>query len=161
MILVDRRGEDFPSTTNDNFTLGNFIMEKLDFLLRHETEFPATMEKLDKEKYLSYFFPFDKIDFRKMGVESSWSTDSVEMIALIMTMKNKPQAVMMSFQKEYAEPYEWLVEVFRDWSNHIRGLHIHVLHHDHVHDDYISRLDCMVSIYICLHCFICLSRYST
>ena len=116
MILVDRRGEDFPSTTNDNFTLGNFTMEELDFLLRHETEIPATMEKLDKEKYLSYFFPFDKIDFRKMGVESSWSTDSVEMIALIMTMKNKPQAVMMSFQKEYAEPYEWLVEVFRDWA---------------------------------------------
>ena len=73
-------------------------------------------ESISTEKYLSYFFPFDKIDFRKMGVESSWSTDSVEMIALIMTMKNKPQAVMMSFQKEYAEPYEWLVEVFRDWA---------------------------------------------
>lgn len=65
---------------------------------------------------MSYFFPFDKIDFRKMGKESSWSTDSVEMIALIMTMKNKPQAVMMSFQKEYAERYDWLVEVFRDWA---------------------------------------------
>ena len=73
-------------------------------------------ESISTEKYLSYFFPFDKIDFRKMGVESAWSTDSVEMIALIMTMKNKPQAVMMSFQKEYAEPYEWLVEVFRDWA---------------------------------------------
>ncbi len=43
-------------------------------------------ESISTEKYLS-FFPFDKIDFRKMGVESSWSTDSVEMIALIMTMK--------------------------------------------------------------------------
>ena len=73
-------------------------------------------ESITTEKYMSYFFPFDKIDFRKMGVESSWSTDCVEMIALIMTMKNKPQAVMMSFQKEYAEPYEWLVEVFRDWA---------------------------------------------
>ena len=41
---------DFPSTTNDNFTHGNFTMEELDFLLRHETEIPATMEKLDKEK---------------------------------------------------------------------------------------------------------------
>ena len=50
MILVDRRGEDFPSTTNDNFTHGNFTMEELDFLLRHETKIPATMEKLDKEK---------------------------------------------------------------------------------------------------------------
>lgn len=25
-------------------------------------------------------------------------------------------AVMMSFQREYAESYEWLVEVFRDWA---------------------------------------------
>lgn len=39
MILVDRQGEDFP-----------FTMEELDFLLRHEEEIPATMEKLDKEK---------------------------------------------------------------------------------------------------------------
>ena len=51
------------------------------------------------EKYLSYFFPFDKIDFVKKGIESSWSTDDVQMMALIMTMKNKPQEVMMSFQK--------------------------------------------------------------
>ena len=44
MILVDRQGENFPSTN------GNFIMEELDFLTRHEEEIPATMEKLDKEK---------------------------------------------------------------------------------------------------------------
>ena len=73
-------------------------------------------ENISTEKYLSYFFPFDKIDFRKKGIESSWSTDSPEMIALIMTMKNKPQAVVMSFQREYAESYDWLVEVFRDWA---------------------------------------------
>lgn len=35
MILVDRQGEDCP-----------FTMEELDFLLRHEEEIPATMEKL-------------------------------------------------------------------------------------------------------------------
>ena len=44
MILVDRQGENFPSTN------GNLTMEELDFLLRHEEEIPATMEKLDKEK---------------------------------------------------------------------------------------------------------------
>ena len=73
-------------------------------------------ENILTERYLSRFFPFDKIDFRKKGSESSWSTDSPEMMALIMTMKNKPQAVMMSFQREYAESYDWLVEVFRDWA---------------------------------------------
>ena len=34
------------------------------------------------------------------------------MMALIMTMKNKPQAVMMSFQKEYAERYDWLAPTY-------------------------------------------------
>ena len=67
-------------------------------------------ENISTERYLSCFFPFDKIDFRMKGIESSWSTDSPEMMALIMTMKNKPQAVMMSFQREYAESYDWLVE---------------------------------------------------
>ena len=67
-------------------------------------------------KYLSYFFLFDKIDFVKKGMESSWSTDDVQMMALIMTMKNKPQTVMMSFQKEYAERYDWLVTLFKDWA---------------------------------------------
>ena len=70
----------------------------------------------DRNQYRYYFFPFDKIDFRKKDIESGWSTDSPERIALIMTMKNKPQAVMMSFQKEYAESYDWLIEVFRDWA---------------------------------------------
>lgn len=73
-------------------------------------------ESISTEKYLSYFFPFEKIDFHKKGIESNWSTDSPEMIALLMAMKNKPQAVMMSFQREYAESYEWMVEVFRDWA---------------------------------------------
>lgn len=94
-------------TTPDFITYDSVYLPKNHFIKE---------ESISTEKYLSYFFPFDKIDFRKMGVESSWSTDSVEMISLIMTMKNKPQAVMMSFQKEYAEPYEWLVEVFRDWA---------------------------------------------
>ena len=44
------------------------------------------------------------------------SADDVQMMALIMTMKNKPQAVMMSFQKEYAERYDWLVTLFKDWA---------------------------------------------
>lgn len=39
MILMDRKGENFP-----------FTMEELNFLLKHEKEIPATMKKLDKEK---------------------------------------------------------------------------------------------------------------
>lgn len=35
-------------------------------------------ESMTTEKYLSYFFPFDMIDFVKKGLESSWSTDDVQ-----------------------------------------------------------------------------------
>ena len=91
-----------------------------DFITYHAVYFPKNHfikeESMTTEKYLSCFFPFDKIDFVKKGMESSWSTDDVQMMALIMTMKNKPQAVMMSFQKEYAERYDWLVTLFKDWA---------------------------------------------
>jgi hypothetical protein len=91
-----------------------------DFITYHAVYLPKNhfikAESMTTEKYLSCFFPFDKIDFRKKGIESSWSTDNIEMIALIMTMKDKPQAVMMSFQKEYAERYDWLVTLFKDWA---------------------------------------------
>lgn len=91
-----------------------------DFITYHAVYLPKNHfikeKSMTTEKYLSYFFPFDKIDFVKKGMESSWSTDDVQMMALIMTMKNKSQAVMMSFQKEYAERYDWLVTLFKDWA---------------------------------------------
>ena len=91
-----------------------------DFITYHSVYLPKNhfikAESMTTEKYLSYFFPFDKIDFVKKELESSWSTDDMQMMALIMTMKNKPQAVMMSFQKEYAERYDWLVTLFKDWA---------------------------------------------
>ena len=34
-------------------------------------------------------------------------------LGLIMAMKSKPQAVIMNFQKEYAERYDWLVTFFQ------------------------------------------------
>lgn len=73
-------------------------------------------ESMTTEQYLSYFFPFDELDFVKRGVESSWSVSEPTMAALVMTMSDRPQAVTMSFQREYAEPYEWLVRNFTDWA---------------------------------------------
>ena len=69
-------------------------------------------ETLSTEDYLAYFFPFDKISFVKKGRESVWNTDNREMLAVIMAIQDKPQAVLMSFQKEYAEPYDWITTVF-------------------------------------------------
>ena len=73
-------------------------------------------ESMTTEQYLSYFFPFDKLDFVKRGVESTWSVSEPTMAALVMTMSERPQAVTMSLLKEYAEPYEWLLKEFTDWA---------------------------------------------
>ena len=67
-------------------------------------------ESMATEEYLSYFFPFDGLDFVKRGVESRWSVSDPSMIALTMAMGSRPQAVTMSFQREYAKSYEWLVK---------------------------------------------------
>lgn len=62
---------------------------------------------------MKLFFPFDKLDVVKRGVESMWniSNDRVMMV-LAMTMTDKPMAVNMSFQREYAERYEWTKQQF-------------------------------------------------
>lgn len=73
-------------------------------------------ENMATEEYLSYFFPFDGLAFVKRGVESRWNVSDTSMIALTMAMGSQPQAVTMSFQREYAEPYEWLLKEFTDWA---------------------------------------------
>lgn len=72
-------------------------------------------ETMSTSDYLNLFFPFDKPDVAKRGVESVWNikNDRV-MAALAMTMSNKPMAVNMSFQREYAERYEWIRQQFTD-----------------------------------------------
>ena len=59
-------------------------------------------ESLSTESYLDYFYPFDKMDFHKKGVESSWSVSDKDGIAIALATGKNPQAVTMSFQKEYA-----------------------------------------------------------
>ena len=71
-------------------------------------------ESLSTEDYLSYFYPFDKLNFRKRGVELGWSVSDCEGIAIAMAMGNAPQAVTMGFQKEYAERYDWILKEFTD-----------------------------------------------
>lgn len=74
-------------------------------------------ETMSTEDYLDLFFPFDKLDVIKRGVESMWNIENDRiMMALAMTMTDKPMAVNMSFQCEYAEPYEWMKQQFIDWS---------------------------------------------
>lgn len=73
-------------------------------------------EIMDTKQYISLFFPFEKPQFQKKGVESVWNETDKTMIALIAAFQREPQAEVMSFLRYYGEPYDWLVRVFRDWA---------------------------------------------
>lgn len=74
-------------------------------------------ESMPVEEYMALFFPFEKLDFSKSGAESVWNISGDRtMMALAMTFTSHPQAMNMSFQREYAERYDWLVTQFKDWA---------------------------------------------
>ena len=74
-------------------------------------------ETMSTEKYLELFFPFDKLDVIKHGIESMWNIENDRVVmALAMTMTDKPMAVNMGFQREYAERYDWMKQQFIDWA---------------------------------------------
>ena len=73
-------------------------------------------EAMDTDKYLSHFLPFDKLELRKKGKESKWDISDRTMIALTMTFSNRPMALQIAFQREYAERYDWLIAQFKDWA---------------------------------------------
>ena len=73
-------------------------------------------EALNTEDYLNFFFPFGKLDLTKQGTESVWNVEGDhDMMALALTMGDKPLGVSLEFQRQYAEPYEWLEVQFREW----------------------------------------------
>lgn len=74
-------------------------------------------ETMPTEEYVSLFFPFNKPDFHKDERTARWSvTGDREMMALAAAFANEPQAMNMSFQRGYAERYDWLVTQFKDWA---------------------------------------------
>jgi hypothetical protein len=73
-------------------------------------------ESLATEEYLDYFFPFSKPDLQKIGLESLWNIEGdPSMMALALTMTDKPMGVNLCFQRSYAEAFEWLEKQFKDW----------------------------------------------
>ena len=74
-------------------------------------------ESMATNKYLSLFYPFDQLDLVKKGIESTWNVSNDRtMVALTMTFMDEPMAKNMSFQREYAEPYDWVAQQFKDWA---------------------------------------------
>ena len=72
-------------------------------------------EALETEQFLDYFFPFQKLNLRKRGMKSVWEVEGdTDTIALMLTFSNEPEAMRMSFLKEYAEPVEWIAKALKD-----------------------------------------------
>ena len=69
------------------------------------------------DEYAALFFPFEKPDFTKTKEGVRWNVSGDrEMLALAATLGNGPMAMNMSFQREYAERYDWLATQFKDWA---------------------------------------------
>lgn len=92
-------------------------------------------ESLSTEDYLSYFYPFEKLDFRKKDMESGWSVTDRGGIAVAMAMGNAPQAVTMGFQKEYAERYDWIMKEFTDLAFTFMTSYLYYLDYDSIDED--------------------------
>ena len=74
-------------------------------------------ETMDTIEYISKFYPFERPDIAKNGVEMRWNISGDNtMMALAMTFTDRETAVNMSFQRTYAEPYEWVKTQFIDWA---------------------------------------------
>ena len=72
-------------------------------------------EALETEQFLNYFYPFRKPLLRKRGVKYTWEVEGdTDAVALELTFSSEPTAKKMSFQKEYAEPLEWIAKALKD-----------------------------------------------
>jgi len=74
-------------------------------------------EALETEQFLDYFFPFKKLNIRKHKTEFIWEVEGdTDAMVLAMTFANDPNAMSMSFQKEYAEPLDWIAKALKDMT---------------------------------------------
>ena len=74
-------------------------------------------ESLETLAYLDYFYPFQKLNIRKHKTEFIWEVEGdTDAKALAMTFASDPDAMSMSFQKEYAEPLDWIAKALRDMT---------------------------------------------
>ncbi len=93
-------------------------------------------ESMLVENYTALFFPFDQPDmlFTESGVQWDISGDR-DMMALAMTMTNKPMALNLCFQREYAERYDWLLTQFKDLAFTFMSSYLFYADYDSLDDD--------------------------
>ena len=97
-------------------TTARFIDYEKVYFPYNEIVKTESMETLD---YLSLFFPFRMPDIKKRGVNFVWNQDinnDKYLFPLLMTYRAEPEAMAMSFMRDYGERYEWLVTVIKEWA---------------------------------------------
>ena len=94
-------------------TTAKFVEYEKVYLLKNQF---IKEEAMDTMEYVSLFFPFTELDFSKHSIESVWNISDKKMIALAMTYSSSPQAKVMSLMRNYAERYDWLTTLFKDWA---------------------------------------------
>ena len=88
-------------------------------------------ESMVTDDYLSRFFPFDKLEVRKSGMEYEWDIqENRDMMALALTFSDYPVAVSMGFQRQYAERYDWVAQQFKDWAFTLVGKELYYEDYD-------------------------------
>ena len=88
-------------------------------------------ECLPTEEYFSYFFPFEKLNIEKQGIHYDWNIGvGNDMKALALTFADQPTGMSMSFQRQYAERYDWLVLQFRDLAYNLLGAFLYYEDYD-------------------------------
>ena len=71
------------------------------------------------DDFQKIFFPFhDLQEMRsKLEREPEWhNPDDHSAWQMMMNLSDQPEGVMMTALKEYAEPYDWVVDQFKDWA---------------------------------------------
>ena len=68
-------------------------------------------------------------------------------IAIALATEKNPQAVTMSFQKEYAERYDWLVKEFSDWAFTFTTSFSYYMDYDSLDE---QTKNCIVRAYVCI-----------
>lgn len=71
------------------------------------------------DAYQKIFFPFDDLQTIrfKLEREPEWhDPDDHSAWQMMMNLSDQPEGVMMTALQEYAEPYDWIVDQFKDWA---------------------------------------------
>ena len=71
------------------------------------------------DDYQKIFFPFHDLQQMRAKLEREPNWDDPEDISLWQMMMNhsdQPDSVMLTTLREYAEPYNWVVDQFKDWA---------------------------------------------